>query len=111
MAIVLPTFNPEAAHSLVEIGKYVLDSSTLAAPTHLTVKSTLKSNRNSSYVVRIDSTKVDPNDATSTVSISVYTVITGMIEDYTASEKIQLLDRIRAVLNDSNIARIERGER
>lgn len=111
MAIVLPTFSPAAPHSLVETGKYVLDASTLAAPTHLTVKSTLKPNRSSSYVVRVDATKVDPNDATSTVSISVYTVITGMIEDFTALEKAAFLDRVRAVLNEGNIARIERGER
>lgn len=111
MAISLPTFNPVAHHSFVENGKYVLDSSTLAEPTHLTVKSTLKANRSSSYVVRVDSTKVDPNDATSTVTISVYTVITGNLEDFTSAEKIVFLDRVRAVLNDSNIARIERGER
>lgn len=111
MAIVLPTFSPAAPHSVVENGKYVLDTSTLAAPTHLTVKSTLRPNRGSSYVVRVDSTKVDPNDATSTVSISVYTVITGMIEDFTAFEKVMFLDRVRAVLDEGNIARIERGER
>lgn len=111
MSIALPTFNPAAVHSEVENGKYVLDTSTLALPTHLVVKSTLKSNRNSSYVVRVDTTKVDPNDATATTSISVYTVITGMIEDFSASEKAVLLDRVRAVLNVDNIARIERGER
>jgi hypothetical protein len=111
MSISLPTFSPAAPHSKIDNGVYVLDTSSLKLPTRLLVKSTLKADRNSSYVVRVDATKVHPEDAGATASISVYTVINGNIQAFSAAEKTVFLDRVRAVLSEANIAQIERGGR
>lgn len=109
MSIVLPTFSPAAAHSQVEIGHYVADTATLDQMETLKVKSTLKANGNSSYVVRADKAKnqIDGPDA----NLAVYIVISGRIDAFTAAEKTVLIDRVRAVLNEANMIRIERGER
>lgn len=109
MAIIIPTFSPAAPHSIVDVGHYIADSATLDEMETLKVKSTLKPNGISSFVVRVDKSINSLGGPDKT--LSVYTVVAGHLQDFTPALKAILLDRVRALLTEANILRIERGER
>lgn len=109
MAIQIPTFSPAEPHSIVDVGHYIADSASLDEMETLKVKSTLKPNGVSSFVIRVDKSVNALGGPDKT--ISVYTVVAGHLQDFTPAIKTILLDRVRAVLTEANIARIERGER
>lgn len=112
MSIVLPTFSPVAPHSVIDIGHYILESSTGDEPVTLKVDSTLKpGTSNSSVLVRFDQAKNNLSPGLPDTSIAVYTVIRGSLEAFTNAEIIVGLDRVRAVLNDANLTRLRRGEK
>lgn len=114
MSVTLPTFSPAAPHSFLNVGEYVLDSSTADQLTTLKIDSTLKPGGQSSYVVRADAHKNSAVPGQTDDKLAVYIVIRGNIEVFTTQEKIDLINRVATVLtatSGANIPRIERGER
>lgn len=114
MSITLPTFSPAAPHSFVDVGRYVADSSTLDEKTTLSIDSSIKPGKVSTYVSRVDIAKNNSTAGLPDDVLATYIVVKGNIEGFTTQEKIDAINRATLVLTASsgaNIPRIERGER
>jgi hypothetical protein len=110
MSLIFPTFDPVIGYSMVDIGKYVSDDSSVLSTATMDVKSQLKPGGIGSYVIRADHTTVSSAGEVEK-TLAVYTVVRGNLEEFTVADKQLILARVRAMFSDGNLVRLERGER
>lgn len=100
-----------AQYERLDLGRYILGTSTADQPSLLTFKSTVNPNGPSSYLVRFEEHKNSPVAGAEDDILSYHSVIKVPLKAFTQSDVETLIARHNAFFTTTNLTKLLRGER